>query len=86
MKLVKQTAEYSIYQKRNNRYGVKGANKKWINADDKVKVLLAEGLIKVSEPAAPAEEPTEESAEETTAEESAEASTEADEQEEKTEE
>ena len=28
MKVVKQTAEYTIYQKRNQRYGVKGANKK----------------------------------------------------------
>lgn len=64
MKVVKQTAEYTIYQKRNNRYGVKGANRQWINADEKVKVLLAEGLIKVTEPAAPAEEaPAEETAE-----------------------
>lgn len=62
MKIVKQTAEYTIYQKRNQRYGVKGADRKWINADEKVKVLLAEGLIKVSEPTAPAEEPVEESA------------------------
>ena len=46
MKLIKQTAEYTIYQKRNQRYGVRGADKKWINADDKVRILLEAGLIK----------------------------------------
>lgn len=56
MKVVKQTAEYTIYQKRNQRYGVKGANKKWINGDDKVKVLLDADLIKLTAPAAPAAE------------------------------
>jgi len=81
MKVVKQTAEYTIYQKRNNRYGVKDANRKWINADEKVKVLLAEGLIKVAEPAAPvaeeaAEEETAEATEEAAAEETSETATE----------
>lgn len=61
MKAIKKTAEYTIYQKRNNRYAVKGANAQWLNGDDKVKVLLAEELIKLSV-AAPAEAPAEEEA------------------------
>ncbi|MGB1192493.1 MAG: hypothetical protein ACPG3T_06180 [Pseudomonadales bacterium] len=61
MKAIKKTAEYTIYQKRNNRYAVKGANAQWLNGDDKVKVLLAEALIKLSV-AAPAEAPAEEEA------------------------
>lgn len=63
MKIAKQTAEYTIYQKRNKRYGVQGTNKNWINGEDKVKILLAEGLIKISEPGTPAEETAEESTE-----------------------
>ena len=55
MKLVKSTAEYNIYQKRNNRYGVKGANSKWINGEAKVAILLAEDLVKA--PATKAPEP-----------------------------
>ncbi|MBT8138270.1 MAG: hypothetical protein KJP25_00760 [Gammaproteobacteria bacterium] len=57
MKIVKRSAEYTIYQKRNQRYGVKGADKKWVNGDDKVKVLLAEGLVKAPTPKAPEPEP-----------------------------
>ena len=66
MKAVKKTAEYTIFQKRNSRYAVKDASKKIVNGEEKVKILLAEGLIKVTEPsaseepAAPAEEPAEE--------------------------
>ncbi|MCB1705730.1 MAG: hypothetical protein KDI17_12760 [Halioglobus sp.] len=56
MKLVKKTAEYSIYQRGDERYAVKGANKKAINGDDKVAVLLAEELIKAPAAAKPAEE------------------------------
>ena len=63
MKLVKKTAEYSIYQRNDKRYAVKGANKKWINGDDKVGILIQEKLAKALEPkpaepeeAAPVEE------------------------------
>lgn len=62
MKLVKKTAEYTIYQKRNKRYSVKGANKKAINSDDKVKILLAEELIKITAAAPAKPEATEEAA------------------------
>ncbi|MBT6579592.1 MAG: hypothetical protein HOO01_04910 [Cellvibrionales bacterium] len=59
MKSIKKTAEYTIYQKRNNRYAVKSANGQWLNGDDKVTVLVAESLIKLSV-AAPVEAPVEE--------------------------
>ena len=62
MKVTKKTAEYTVYQKRNNRYAVKGANSKWLNGDDKVKVLLAEGLIKLTAAAPKEEAPAEEEA------------------------
>ena len=70
MELVKKTNEYSVFKKKNGRYGVKGANKKWINGDEKVKILLKEGLIKAPEPKkaeeAPVEEEAQAAAEETT--------------------
>ena len=78
MKTVKKTAEYTIYQKRNNRYAVKGANANWLNGEEKVAILLAENLIKLTQPAAPEVEEeapadtTEETAEETNEEASAE--------------
>lgn len=62
MKLVKKTAEYSIFQRGDERYAVKGSTKKAINGDEKIRILLEEGLIKVAvapaepEPEAPAEE------------------------------
>ena len=61
MKLVKKTDEYSIYLRGDERYAVKDADKKPINGDDKVRVLVAEELIKVALPAEP-EEPVEEEA------------------------
>ena len=64
MKLIKKTDDYSIYQRGDDRYAVKDAGKKPVNGDDKVRILLAEGLIKVAEPAA-APEPEPEAAEET---------------------
>lgn len=77
METVKETENYTIFKKRNGRYGVRTTDKmrKWINGDEKAKILSDEGLIKLSVAApapaqeAPAEEaaaeeaPTEESAE-----------------------
>lgn len=65
MKVVKTTDEYTIFQRRDNRYAVKDASKKAVNGEEKAKILLAEGLIKISEPKArPVEEaPAEEAAE-----------------------
>ena len=74
MKTIKKTAEYTIYQKRNNRYAVKGANANWLNGEEKVAILLAENLIKLTQPATPeveTEAPAD-TAEETTEEASAE--------------
>ncbi|EAQ95970.1 hypothetical protein [Congregibacter litoralis] len=71
MTLVKKTDEYSIFQRGDERYAVKDAAKRPVNGEDKVRILLEEGLIKVAEPApaeavaeeAPAEEaPVEEEA------------------------
>lgn len=50
MELVKKTNEYSVFKKKNGRYGVKGAKNKWINGDEKIKILLKEGLIKAPAP------------------------------------
>lgn len=65
MKAVKTTAEYTIFQKRNKRYCVQNAANKVVNGEEKTKILLAEGLIKLTAPAAPAEPeaPAEEAAE-----------------------
>ena len=80
MRAIKKTADYTIFQKKNERYAVKSADKKWINGEEKAKILLAEELIKLSvAQEAPAEEVVEEAAEESaekTAEVAAEAVTE----------
>lgn len=57
MEVVKKTDDYTIVKKKSGRYGVKGKNKKWINGDDKAKILANEGLIKLTSKApAPVEE------------------------------
>ena len=67
MKQVKKAAEYSVFQRRDGRYAVRGKNGQWINGDDKVEILYAESLLTRPEPKpveeeAPAEETSEESA------------------------
>jgi len=56
MKSVKKTKEFEIFQKRSGRYAVRGTDKKFVNGDDKVKALVAAGLMKApkkkEEPAA----------------------------------
>lgn len=61
MKVVKKTSEYTIYAKRNGRHAVKGAAG-FINGEEKAKILLAEGLIKLTEPKPVEEAPAEEEA------------------------
>lgn len=61
MEKVKETKEYKIFKKTSGRYAVKDiATGKYVNADKKVEVLLAQGLIKLTpkkkEEAAPAAE------------------------------
>ena len=59
MKVVKKTDEYTIFEKRNGRLAVKTADRKWVNGDDKVKILVDEKLLKVTLPQPKAEEPEE---------------------------
>ena len=56
MKVLKKTDDYTIYQKRSGRYGVIDADKNPINGDEKVKILVAEGIVKQAV-AAPEPEP-----------------------------
>lgn len=48
MESIKKTDSYTIYKKRSGRYGVMGANQKWINGADKTKILLEAKLIKAA--------------------------------------
>ncbi len=56
MKLVRKTEQYSIYQRGDERYAVKDANKKPVNGEEKARILVAEELVKVVLPAKPAVE------------------------------
>ena len=60
MKAVVKTDEYTIYQRRDERYAVEDANKKAINGDEKAAILSKHELIKVTLPAAVVEEVVEE--------------------------
>lgn len=59
MEKVKSEKDYSIFKKRNGRYGVKASTGKWINGEDKVKILSEQKLIQLS-PKKKIEEPKEE--------------------------
>lgn len=48
MELVKKVGETTIYKKKSGRFGVQNKKNKWINGDEKAKILLDAGLIKVS--------------------------------------
>ena len=48
MKLIKKTADYKIFMRGDERYAVQDANGKPINGEEKVKILVAEDLIKVA--------------------------------------
>ncbi|WP_185234510.1 hypothetical protein [Teredinibacter franksiae] len=68
MKQVKKTAEYTIFQRNDERYAIRNADKAWINGDDKVAILLKEGLMKKPEPKPEAPAAEEASGEEAAAE------------------
>ena len=53
MTLIKKTNEYRIFQRGDERYAVQDGTGKPINGEEKVKILLAEELIKVTLPAEP---------------------------------
>ena len=48
MELVKKVGDVTIFKKRNGRFGVQNKSKKWINGEEKAKILIDAGLIKVS--------------------------------------
>ena len=52
MKTVKRTAEYTVFQRGDSRYAVRGKDKKWINGEAKVEILVKEGLIQKPRPKA----------------------------------
>ena len=57
MKEIKSVGDNKIYEKKSGRYAVKGSDKKYINGDDKAKILADAGLITIPEPkAAPVED------------------------------
>ena len=60
MKEVKSVGDNKIFEKRSGRYAVKDSNKKYVNGDEKAKILAEAGLITIPEPkAAPVEEAAE---------------------------
>ena len=67
MKTVASTDAYTIVQRKDDRYAVVGANKKPINAEEKVAILLEHGLITAPAPKAPEPEPEVEAEAETEA-------------------
>ncbi|WNO09057.1 hypothetical protein [Teredinibacter sp. KSP-S5-2] len=69
MKLVKKTAEYSIFERKDKRHAVRGSNAKWINGEAKVEILQKEGLLKKPEPKPAEPAPVEDSQEEAASEE-----------------
>ncbi|MGH1485733.1 MAG: hypothetical protein ACRBCI_05880 [Cellvibrionaceae bacterium] len=68
MQTTKKTAEYTVFKRADGRYAVKGNDKKFINGEDKVKILIAEGLLTAPSPKPAEPEAAEEASEETTAE------------------
>lgn len=57
MESVKKTEEYEIVKKRSGRYAVRDAKRNWVHGDEKVKILLAEKLIKAPVPKTKEPEP-----------------------------
>ena len=60
VKVIARTDEYTIYQKRNERYAVKSASRAWVNGAEKVAILLEHKLIEAAAPKAPEPEASEE--------------------------
>lgn len=56
----KKKPEYKLIEKRNKRWAVIGKDGKYINAEEKVNILIKEGKIKVDKPKKKVEEPVEE--------------------------
>lgn len=73
MKEIKSVGDNKIFEKRSGRYAVIDSKKKYVNGDDKAKILADAGLVTIPEPkAAPVEEAAEVSSEEAAPEEATE--------------
>ena len=57
MKLIKKTAEYKIFMRGDERYAVQDASGRPVNGEEKVKILVAEELVKVAIPSPKEEAP-----------------------------
>jgi len=75
MEKVKESKDYTIFKKRSGRHAVKAAAGKWVNGEEKINILVKEGIIAKMNPAKPKEEapaaeaaPAEDTAEEKPAE------------------
>jgi uncharacterized protein affecting Mg2+/Co2+ transport len=55
LKTVKQAAGYTIFQRNDGRYAVRGQDRRWVNGDAKVDILVGEGLLKQQAPKPKAE-------------------------------
>lgn len=66
MEVLKETKEFTLYKKRSGRYAVKGKDGKWINGQEKIKILMAEGIAKggLAKPKTESSEETADKAEE----------------------
>ncbi|OGQ34756.1 MAG: hypothetical protein A3F16_01375 [Deltaproteobacteria bacterium RIFCSPHIGHO2_12_FULL_43_9] len=47
---VKKTKEFTIFKKNSGKYCVQSSQGKWINGEEKIKILLSEKLIAASVP------------------------------------
>lgn len=69
MEQVKESGEFQIFKKRSGRFCIKNKSGKYVNGEEKTKILLDNKLIKIDPPKKKEEAPAEEApAEETSAE------------------
>lgn len=66
MEVVKKAKEFTIFKKKSGRFAVKNSKSKWVNGEEKVKILSAEKLIKLTPPKKKEEAPAPETAAEQT--------------------
>lgn len=57
MKVIKKTDDYTILQKKSERYAVRAKGRKMINGEEKTRILVEHGLITVSKPSEKPAEP-----------------------------
>ena len=62
MKEIKSSGDYKIFEKKSGRDAVKDGNKKYVNGDDKAKILADAGLVTISVAKPKEPEPAEETA------------------------